>query len=131
MTKKRVSNEQILSALSETNANIAALVGVLAGKVGEQVTAPSTLDAEPAPAPAPVAPAVSNSADQPSPQYVKVMAGKAQAHANKHGQPVVLYARRKVSTNELKLAFCTEDEFPFRSRAHSFIGRVGSVFNPQ
>ena len=60
--------------------------------------------------------------------YRKVMNGKAQDHATKHGEEVVLYARRN-KANEVKLAFALRPRFDTLQDAR-FLG-VLAAFQPK
>ena len=123
MTQKRtrVSNEQILTAISEQTAAITALVSAISGQtVAQQVTAPAVetpaitewRDIPAASEPEAPAPTPTNKSEALTARYTKsymdTVTEKAMAHALKHGADVAVYARTN-TRNEWKLGYILAD----------------------
>ena len=115
MTKKRVSNEQILSALTDLPAQIAAALQ------GTQVAAPVAEVRETS------APKASTASDLPKvpESYLNVMRIKAASYADKVGEDVVLYLRTNTA-GQNKIGFCKASGYADKSDAR-IIGALEMV----
>ena len=128
MGASRTSNKDILDAINAQTDAITKLASAIAGGIASPASAP--VAAEPTPVVTEAAPVSSEPASvQVNRGYMTRMSEKAQAHADKHGETVQLYARRNLS-GEVKLAFALDSSFAAkRDRDRQFIGKVGT-FHP-
>jgi hypothetical protein len=117
----RVSNKQILEAIAGQTDAITALVNVLAGTQAQPA----------APAPTPVvSDTETKSAYKVKPAYLSNRKVAAQAHANKVGGEIVLYARQNLAGRTVLAYAQASRHADIQVRDKGYLGKV-ATFQPE
>lgn len=112
---ERVSNKQLLEAIENIGPSIVAALAAAAPQVTPTVPSSAKTKGQ-----------VTEGGVKVDDKYRKVMSEKAQNHADKYREEVVLYAKHN-RFHEVKLAFATRSKFS--PEVNGYLGSIG-VFSP-